>query len=87
MKTFEDLGTPEQVLRFYRKNPNADILVDIYNKGVNGELRKLQSERKELMLDRTLTPKQRDRYVEDIRTQENYIKKLLVEDFEAYKGS
>ena len=87
LKTFEDLGTPEQVLRFYRKNPNADILVDIYNKGVNGELRKLQSERKELMLDRTLTPKQRDRYVEDIRTQENYIKKLLVEDFEAYKGS
>ena len=87
LKTFEDLGTPEQVLRFYRKNPNADILVDIYNKGVNGELRRLQSERKELMLDRTLTPKQRDRYVEDIRIQENYIKKLLVEDFEAYKGS
>lgn len=87
LKTFEDIGTPEQVLRFYRSNPNADILVDIYNKGVNGELRKLQSERKQIMLDRTLTPKQRDRYVEDIRIQENYIKKLLVEDFEAYKGS
>lgn len=87
LKTFEDIGTPEQVLRFYRSNPNADILVDIYNKGVNGELRKLQSERKQIMLDRTLTPKQRDRYVEDIRIQENYIKKLLVEDFEAYKGN
>ena len=87
LKTFEDLGTPEQVLRFYRSNPNADILVDLYNKGVNGELRKLQSERKQLMLDRTLTPKQRNQYIEDIRLQENYIKKLLVEDFEAYKGN
>lgn len=87
MKTFEDLGTPEQVLRFYRKNPNADILVDIYNKGVNGELKRLQSERKQLMLDKNLTPKERDRYVEDIRVQENYIKKLLVEDFEAYKDN
>ena len=87
MKTFEDLGTPEQVLRFYRKNPNADILVDIYNRGVNGELKRLQSERKQLMLDKNLTPKERDRYVEDIRVQENYIKKLLVEDFEAYKDN
>jgi hypothetical protein len=87
MKTFEDLGTPEQVLRFYQKNPNADILVDIYNRGVNGELKRLQSERKQLMLDRSLTPKERDRYVEDIRVQENYIKKLLVEDFEAYKDN
>jgi hypothetical protein len=87
LKTFEDLGTPEQILRFYRNNPNADILVDTYNKGVNGELRRLQSERKQIMLDRTLTPKQRDQYVEDIRLQENYIKKLLVEDFEAYKDN
>ena len=87
MKTFEDLGTPEQVLRFYQKNPNADILVDIYNRGVNGELKRLQSERKQLMLDKSLTPKERDRYVDDIRTQENYIKKLLVEDFEAYKDN
>lgn len=87
MKTFEDLGTPQQVLNFYRANPNADILVDTYNKGVNGELRKLQSERKQLMLDRTLTPKERDRYLKDIRTEENYIKKLLVEDFKAYSGN
>lgn len=86
LKTFEDLGTPEQVDKFFRKNPNADILVDIYNKG-NGSLNKLRNERKQIMLDRSLTPKQRDQMVELLRVEENYIKKLFVEDFKAYSGS
>ena len=86
LKTFEDLGTPEQVDKFFRKNPNADILVEIYNKG-NGSLNKLRNERKQIMLDRSLTPKQRDQMVDLLRIEENYIKKLFVEDFKAYSGS
>lgn len=87
VKTFEDFGTPEQLDNFYDKNPNADILIDTYNAGVNGRLRRLRQERNEIMRDRTLTPKQRKEYLDDIRLEENYIKKGLVEDFEAYKGS
>jgi hypothetical protein len=86
LKTFEDLGTPEQVDKFFRKNPNADILVEIYNKG-NGSLNKLRNERKQIMLDRSLTPKQRDQMVDLLRIEENYIKKLFVDDFKAYSGS
>ena len=86
LKTFEDLGTPEQVDKFFRKNPNADILVDIYNKG-NGSLNKLRNERKQIMLDRSLTPKQRDQMGDLLRIEENYIKKLFVDDFKAYSGS
>jgi len=87
LKTFEDFGTPDQLARFYDKNPNADILIQIYNQGVNGELRRLRRERNEILRDRTLTPKERDMYIDDIRLNENYIKKGLVEDFEAYKGN
>lgn len=87
LKTFEDFGTPDQLTRFYDKNPNADILIQIYNQGVNGELRRLRQERNEILRDRTLTPKERDMYIDDIRLNENYIKKGLVEDFEAYKGN
>lgn len=86
LKTFEDLGTPEQVAEFYRKNPNADILIDIYNKG-KGRLDKLGKERKEILLDQSLTPKQREDYVENINIEQNYLKKLLVEDFKAYSGN
>ena len=86
MKTFEDLGTPAQVDKFYRENPNADLLVDTYNKG-RGQLSKLQQERKAILLDRSLTPKQREDYVESVQLEMDYLKKLLVEDFKAYSGN
>jgi hypothetical protein len=86
LKTFEDLGTPEQVNKFYRKNPNADILVDTYNKG-RGQLSKLQAERKQILLDRSLTPKQREDFVQSVQIEINYLKKLLVEDFKAYSDN
>jgi hypothetical protein len=86
LKTFEDLGTPEQVNKFYRENPNADILVDTYNKG-RGQLSKLQAERKQILLDRSLTPKQREDFVQSVQIEINYLKKLLVEDFKAYSGN
>jgi len=86
LKTFEDLGTLEQVNKFYRENPNADILVDTYNKG-SGQLSKLQTERKEILLDRSLTPKQREDFVQDVQVEMNYLKMLLVEDFKAYSGN
>lgn len=86
LKTFEDLGTPEQVNKFYRKNPNADILVDTYNKG-RGQLSKLQAERKQILLDKSLTPKQREDFVQNVLVEMNYLKKLLVEDFKAYSGN
>ena len=86
LKTFEDLGTLEQVNKFYRENPNADILVDTYNKG-RGQLSKLQTERKQILLDKSLTPKQREDYVQNVQVEMNYLKKLLVEDFEAYSGN
>jgi hypothetical protein len=86
LKTFEDLGTPEQVSKFYRKNPNADILVDTYNKG-RGQLSKLEAERRQILLDRSLTPKQREDFVQSVQIEINYLKKLLVEDFKAYSDN
>lgn len=86
LKTFEDLGTPEQVVEFYRENPNADILVDTYNKG-RGQLSKLEAERRQILLDRSLTPKQREDFVQSVQIEINYLKKLLVEDFKAYSGN
>jgi hypothetical protein len=86
LKTFEDLGTPEQVNKFYRKNPNADILVDTYNKG-RGQLSKLEAERRQILLDRSLTPKQREDFVQSVQIEINYLKKLLVEDFKAYSDN
>jgi hypothetical protein len=85
LKTFEEFGTPEQVMRFYREHPNADLLVQTYNAGVNGELRKLQEDRKRIERDPSITPKQRKSEVDEIRLMENYIKKGLVEDFKAYE--
>jgi len=86
LKTFEDLGTPEQVVEFYRENPNADILVDTYNKG-RGQLSKLEAERRQILLDRSLTPKQREDFVQSVQIEINYLKKLLVEDFKAYSDN
>jgi hypothetical protein len=86
LKTIEDFGSPEQILRFYREQPNADILIQTYNAGVNGELRRLQTESNQIKRDRTLTPKQRKELLDDIQVSMNYIKKGLVEDFKAYDG-
>jgi hypothetical protein len=72
-------------MRFYREHPNADLLVQTYNAGVNGELRKLQEDRKRIERDPSITPKQRKSEVDEIRLMENYIKKGLVEDFKAYE--
>ena len=86
LNTLRDYGTPEQYRRFIRNNPNAELLVDIYNKGVNGELRKLRQERNEINRMKNLTPKQREDALEEIRILENYVKKNLVGDFKAYEG-
>jgi hypothetical protein len=87
LKTIEEFGTPEQLERFYASNPNADILIDTYNKGVNGELRKLQQERKLYERDPSLSPKDRKAFIDDLRISESFVKKGLVDDFEAYMGT
>jgi hypothetical protein len=85
LKTIEDFGDDRQLARFYNEHPNADILIETYNAGVNGELRKLQEERKKIERDPSISPKERKFQVDDIRLMENYIKKGLVEDFKAYE--
>ena len=81
-------SNPEQYMKYVQKNPMDQPLVDSFNKLINGDLRKLQTEAKKIRSAPTdmLTPKDRKEMLEPNLLMQRLIKRNILDMYEAYNG-
>lgn len=72
------------VQEFLEENPNAYEIKYIYNRVVNGELRKIAERRKAILSDPNLTPKDRREMATELNTYYNASKRNLMETMKTY---
>ena len=75
---------PEMSLQYDAKHPLNRMIVDMYNKEINGELKALRSEAKQTRLDTRLPADVRRDLVKIYTLQENVVKRNMIETFKAY---
>jgi hypothetical protein len=81
-------SNPAKYLEYVQENPMDQPLVDSFNKLINGDLRKLQSEAKKIRSAPTemLTPKERKELLEPNLLMQRLIKRNILDMFNAYEG-
>jgi hypothetical protein len=75
---------PEAYFKYMERNPMDEVLVKSYLKDVNGSLKKLQTEAKQIRMMPGLSPKEREEMIEPNRMMQNLIKSNLVEKYKMY---
>ena len=75
---------PEAYFKYMERNPMDEVLVKSYLKDVNGSLKKLQTEAKQIRMMPGLSPKERQEMLEPNRMMQNLIKSNLVEKYKMY---
>ena len=82
VKMFET--DPVQSARYLAAHPMDELLVEMYNQQVNGELKQLRSQAKEYRQMQGMDPKTRDAMIKIITFQENLVKHNMILQFKAY---
>jgi hypothetical protein len=77
-------SNPEIQAQYLAANPLDALIVDMYNKDINGELKSLRSEAKRIRLMQGLAPSERDALLKVITFQQNLVKHNLIEKYNAY---
>jgi hypothetical protein len=75
---------PERYMDYIAANPYDQGIVDIYNKGVNGDLKKVRELANKYRAMPDLTPKERKELLDNVKEQQNLIKRHLIEVFKSY---
>jgi hypothetical protein len=75
---------PEKLNDFLQENPNAYEIKYIYNRVVNGELRKIAERRKAILSDPNLTPKDRREQAQQLNLIYNASKRGLMDTMSQY---
>jgi len=75
---------PERYMEYIAENPYDQGLVDMYNKGINGDLKKARELANRYRAMPDLTIKERKELLDNIKEQQNLIKRHLIEVFKAY---
>lgn len=81
LKMFKD--NPVMEAKYMAANPMAEHLVDVYNKGVNRDLKELRTEANEIRAMK-ISPKAREAMLKNIIRAQNLEKRFLIEEFRAY---
>jgi hypothetical protein len=84
-KTFRDIRPPEEYDRYVEKHPTVPIISAMYDNVLNGSLSQLSEQRKLILRDRDLTPKERQEYLDDIDYNINAVKRNFVESYRAIR--
>jgi hypothetical protein len=75
---------PDKYAEYVLDHPFDQALVDVYNKGVNGDLKKVRELANKYRVMPGLTPKERKELLDNVKEQQNLIKRHLISTFEAY---
>ena len=75
---------PERYMDYISANPYDQGIVDLYNKGINGDLKKARELANKYRAMPDLTPKERKELLDNVKEQQNLIKRHLIGVFKAY---
>jgi len=75
---------PVQSAKYLAAHPMDEIIVEMYNQQVNGELKQLRAQAKQYRQMQGLDPKTRDSMLKIITFQENLVKHNMILQFKAY---
>jgi hypothetical protein len=75
---------PERYMDYVSANPFDQGIVDMYNKGVNGDLKKARELANKYRAMPGLTPKERKELLDNVKEQQNLIKRNLIISFKVY---
>jgi hypothetical protein len=75
---------PMRYLDYISENPLDQGVVDLYNKAVNGDLKKTRELANNYRRMADLSPKERKDLLDNLKEQQNLIKRNLIEMFGAY---
>jgi hypothetical protein len=76
---------PERYMEYVSENPFDQGVVDLYNKGVNGDLKEARALANKYRAMPGLTPKERKELLDNVKEQQNLIKRHLISVFRAYE--
>jgi len=76
---------PERYMEYVAANPFDQGIVDMYNKGVNGDLKKVRELANKYRAMPGLSPKERKELLDNVKEQQNLIKRHLISVFGAYE--
>jgi hypothetical protein len=76
---------PERYMEYVAAHPYDQGIVDLYNKGINGDLKKARELANRYRAMPGLTPKERKELLDNIKEQQNLIKRHLISVFKAYE--
>jgi hypothetical protein len=74
---------PERYVKYMEANPFDELLVESYNKDV-AELNQIRKDTKEIRLNDSMTPKEKQEIIKLFNSQQNIIKRNLIEQYKAY---
>jgi hypothetical protein len=75
---------PEQLAQYISAHPLEPMIVDIYQKQINGLLKTVQTQANTIRSATYLTPKDKKDILEPLTSSQNYIKRGLIDTFEAF---
>jgi len=75
---------PERYMNYVSEHPFDQGIVDMYNKGVNGDLKKARELANKYRAMPGLSPKERKEALDNIKEQQNLIKRHLISVFGSY---
>jgi hypothetical protein len=84
LKEIEDTNDPELYYKYLEANPLDDMLIDMYNGDVGGELKALRTEAQQIRRDRTLDMKTKKLLLDSTKLEENLVKVQLVNMYKAF---
>ena len=75
---------PEQLAQYVSAHPLEPMIVDIYQKQINGLLKTVQTQANTIRSATYLTPKDKKDILEPLTSSQNYIKRGLIDMFDAF---
>lgn len=84
LKEIEDTNDPELYYKYLEANPLDDMLIDMYNGDVGGELKALRTEAQQIRRDRTLDMKTKKLLLDSTKLEQDLIKMQLVDLYTAF---
>ena len=76
---------PERYMEYVAAHPFDQGIVDMYNKGVNGDLKDVRALANKYRAMPGLSPKERKELLDNVKEQQNLIKRHLISVFGAYE--
>ena len=79
-------NNPEQYIKYIEKNPMDPIIVEIYNKNIGGDIKKIRSQLqylRSLSMDQ-MSPKDKKPLVDDLNLMQNLLKRNMIDVFKEF---